>query len=206
MEYGQYGKGREGVHPKDVVLDCGAHFGTFTRYALDKGARLVVAIDINPVALGCMKRTFAKEIASGRVIVFGKGVWNKDDEMDLHQAGETAGSTVVLGGALEGSKVQLTTIDKIFTELRLPRVDFIKMDVEGAEKPAIEGAAEVIGRFKPRMALTTYHKDEDPYTIPLAVRAIDPEYWFRMPRCWVRWYMPESVPIPEVTFFRRELP
>jgi FkbM family methyltransferase len=139
MENGEYGTGTDGVQPNDVVLDCGAHFGAFTRHALDKGAKLVVAIDINPVVLGCMKRTFAKEIAYGRVIVFGKGVWNKEDELPLELPGGTEGSTVVLGGPAAGFKVPLTKIDTLFSDLRLPRVDFIKMDIEGAEQPAIEG-------------------------------------------------------------------
>jgi FkbM family methyltransferase len=207
MENGEYGIGMDDVQPNDVVLDCGAHFGAFTRHALDKGAKLVVAIDINPVVLECMKRTFAKDIADKRVIVFGKGVWNKEDDLPLEIPGGSEGSTVVLGGPTAGLKVPLTKIDTLFSDLRLPRVDFIKMDIEGSERPAIEGAADVIRRFKPRMAITTYHQDEDPFVLPRAVRAIDSEYWVRMPRCWQRSFRPpDAVPIPFVTFFRRVLP
>jgi FkbM family methyltransferase len=204
---GEYGSGDDDVQPNDVVLDCGAHFGAFTRHALDKGAKLVVAIDINPMVLECLKRTFAKEIASGRVIVFGKGVWNKDEELPMRMPAGSEASTVVLGGVSANVTVPLTKIDSMMSELKLPRVDFIKMDVEGAEQPAIEGAAEVIRKFKPRMAIAAYHRDVDPYALPLAVRAIDSDYWLRMPRCFQRsWLPPTSVTIPEVAFFRHGTP
>ena len=38
-------------------------------------------------------------------------------------------------------EVPVTTLDKIVEELRLPRVDFIKMDIEGAEREALRGAS-----------------------------------------------------------------
>jgi hypothetical protein len=61
-------------------------------------------------------------------------------------------------------------------ELHLDRVDFIKMDIEGAERHAIAGARTTIRRFHPCMALCLYHLPDDPLVIPAAVRSIDPNY------------------------------
>jgi UDP-3-O-acyl-N-acetylglucosamine deacetylase len=80
-------------------------------------------------------------------------------------------------------KVPLTTIDKIVAELKLPRVDFIKMDVEGAEVPALHGANDTIQRFKPRMAIATEHKPDDEFTIPFTVRAIRSDYGMQCGPC-----------------------
>jgi hypothetical protein len=57
------------------------------------------------------------------------------------------------------------------------------------------------------MAITVYHRDVDPYALPLTVRAIDSEYWVRMSRCFRRsWLPPTAIPIPEVAFFRHGTP
>jgi len=48
-----YGTGRHAVRPGDIVLDCGAHVGAFTRNALTAGAEFVVAIEISPDNLEC---------------------------------------------------------------------------------------------------------------------------------------------------------
>ena len=79
--------------------------------------------------------------------------------------------------------VPLTTIDKLVAELKLPRVDFIKMDIEGAEVPALAGAHETIARFKPRLAIATEHKPDDEYTIPAAVRKIRADYQMECGPC-----------------------
>lgn len=60
----------------------------------------------------------------------------------------------------------LTTIDRIVDELHLQRVDLIKMDIEGSEKPALQGAARTIRRFNPRLTIATEHNADDYKAIP----------------------------------------
>jgi hypothetical protein len=62
--------------------------------------------------------------------------------------------------------IALTTIDTIVDELGLRRLDLIKMDIEGSEKPAIEGARRTIHRFKPRFTIATEHNKDDYSAIP----------------------------------------
>ncbi|MCZ2157345.1 MAG: FkbM family methyltransferase [Bryobacterales bacterium] len=162
----------DGIHPGDVVLDCGAHVGTFTHFALARGAGKVISIEPSPRNVECLRRNFAAEIAEGRVVVYPKGVWNKDDVMTLEQVDDnSAADTVVMHqpGAHKGVEASLTTIDKLVAELGLERVDFIKMDIEGAEAPALEGAASTLKRWKPRMALAAYHKPDDGAVLPATV-------------------------------------
>jgi hypothetical protein len=80
-------------------------------------------------------------------------------------------------------QVPLTTIDKQVAELGLARVDFIKMDIEGAESNALAGARDTISRFKPRMAITAEHKPGDEIDIPRAVRAIRTDYQMECGPC-----------------------
>jgi len=70
----------------------------------------------------------------------------------------------------------LTTVDKMVEELRLHKVDFIKMDIEGAEQKAINGARSTIAKFRPRMALAIYHIKGDEIEIPNLVSKIVSDY------------------------------
>ena len=179
MEAHIYGAGEHFVRAGDVVLDCGASDGDFSRQALNAGARLVVAIEISPASVECLRRNLAPEIAAGRAVVYPKGVWDKNDTLPLNVDDQNfaANSVVFLApGAHPTLRAQLTTIDQIVNELALSRVDFIKMDIEGAEVNALHGARETLRRFRPRLAIATEHKPDDETAIPNAVRAIQSDY------------------------------
>lgn len=176
-----YGDHVRGVRPGDIVLDCGANIGVFTRSALFRGAKLVVAIEPEPANVESLRRTFAHEITEGRVIVYPKGVWDHVDTLDLTVSGGgtmSGGSVIIAPNEYMTGKVRvpLTTIDLMVAELGLKKVDFIKMDIEGAEKNAIKGGAETIRKFHPRMALSTEHLPDDAVAIPRTVQAIRSDY------------------------------
>ena len=54
----------------------------------------------------------------------------------------------------------------------------IKMDVEGAEKQAIEGAILTIKNYNPKLMISLYHRNEDIFSIPLQIKEINPDYKF----------------------------
>jgi FkbM family methyltransferase len=174
-----YGEGKHFVQQGDVVLDCGANMGVFTRVALDHGARLVIAIEPAPENLEVLKRNFAPEIAAGKVILYPKGVWDKDDVLSMNvDPTNSAADSFVLHPDPEQSKtikLPLTTIDKLVEELKLDQVDFIKMDIEGAEPNALRGGKQTISKWKPRMAISVYHKPGDPVDVPAAIRTSWPD-------------------------------
>lgn len=171
------------VRPGDVVLDCGANIGMFTRKALQRGAKQVIAVEPSPPTLEALRKNLAAEIADGRVVIIPKGVWNKDGEMELsiNPANEGMNSLVIEQAMTTTRKVKvpLTTIDHLMAELNVQRIDFIKMDIEGAEKQALEGGRESIRRFRPRMTVSSEHLPDDFTAIPALVHSIDPRYSMR---------------------------
>lgn len=180
--------GAQGVRGGDVVLDCGANVGVYTRHALDAGARTVVAIEPAPENLECLRRNFADEVNAGRVIICPKGVWDRDEEIQIRTFDkESGGNSVALNfrGSREGPWVPLTTIDKIAAELRLDRVDFIKMDIEGSERRALAGARDTVARFQPRMAISLEHQPDDYEAISAIVAKLWPNLKYECGPC--RW-------------------
>lgn len=150
-----YGESNDGgVHAGDVVIDAGAHAGLFAREALEAGARQVITFEVTPKSNLALRRNLASEIASGRVIVIDKGVWHEEGTLGLQVIENCSICNSVshpwMGSVME---VPLTTIDLVADQLRLARVDFIKLDVENAEANALRGARRTIARFHPRLAV-----------------------------------------------------
>ena len=83
-------------------------------------------------------------------------------------------------------KKNAITIDKFVEENNIEKIDYIKMDVEGAEKNILEGAIKTIRKFKPSLAIAIYHGGklfmEDFYNIPIFIKNVineDYEYYIR---------------------------
>lgn len=174
-----YGSGANGPHAGDIVLDCGANLGVTVRQELAAGAAKVIAIEPGPENLECLRRNFSNEVASGRVVIYPKGVWDKEDVLTFRVDPKNSGAdsfVIRREGAVDVEKVPLTTIDHLMVELNLPRVDYIKMDIEGAETRALQGAHDTLAKYKPRISVASYHSPEDSKAIPEVVRKARPDY------------------------------
>jgi FkbM family methyltransferase len=166
-----------------VVFDCGANVGDFSRLALNNGAAMVIAIEPSPETAVCLRRNLADAIASRRAVIYENGVWSCEAKLFLETANaEIPGAHRLSTGpdtTEQGTWVKLTTIDTIVDELRLDRVDFIKMDVEGAEQNALLGGARSIARHQPKLAVATEHTDDrvaNSRAVLEIVKKIDPAY------------------------------
>lgn len=166
------------VAPGSVVLDCGANVGVYTRQALSQGAKIVIAIEPVPENIECLRRNLTAGIAAGRVIVYPKGVWDRETELPIHRnARNSAADSFVFGTASgQPARLPVTTIDRIVAELKLPRVDSIKMNIEGAELKALHGARQTLAAFRPALAIAVDHHPEDPKEVTLLVRRAWPGY------------------------------
>jgi FkbM family methyltransferase len=175
-----YGEGALGIRRGDVVLDCGAHVGVYTRKALAAGAALVVAIEPAPANIECLRRNLDSEIKAGRVIVCPKGVWDSEDVLPLYEdpVNSAADSFVIRGSESQAAhRIALTTIDNLVElELKLKRVDVVKLDIKGATERALNGAKKTLQRDRPRLAISTEESADDPDRLRRVVLSIDPGY------------------------------
>jgi FkbM family methyltransferase len=135
----------------EVALDCGAEAGEFAIYAakaVGPSGRVVI-FEPDPLSVEIIKKNIALNGLSN-VTLINKGVWNSDAALLYDD------KTKML--AENGSvKVSVVSIDNEMRRLGIEKVDFIKMDVEGAEVEAIKGSAGMIKKCRPDLAIASYH-------------------------------------------------
>jgi FkbM family methyltransferase len=163
-----------------VILDCGANVGFFTRFALRAGSRQVFAFEPSPGNVACLRRNLEKEIDAGEVVIIPKGVWDQETTLAFRTENKNnPGAHCVTEDGTGDLNVPVTSIDKACSKLGLSRVDYIKLDVEGAEVRAITGAERVIREYRPWLCVATEHTDDlfaNSVDVIKAVRRIEPRY------------------------------
>jgi hypothetical protein len=109
-------------------------------------------------------------------------LWSAETELVFAEKPKERGaSSFVIGTGSKEIKVPVTSLDSHFknkAENELPT--FIKLDIEGAEKEALLGSAEIIKRRKPKLAICAYHKPEDIYELPRTILALRGDYRFAL--------------------------
>ncbi|HEY3441779.1 MAG TPA: FkbM family methyltransferase [Paludibaculum sp.] len=175
------------VQPGDVVVDVGAHIGTFGDDALRRGAAKVIMVEPDPVNVECLRRNFAEEIASGKVVVVPEGAWSKRDRLRLSVGVSNSGTgSFVFKNGQEFAEIAVRPLDEVLGSLGIERVNFIKMDIEGAEREALRGAAGTLARWQPRLMLDMYHLPDDDIVLPQVIAKSNPAYRSFCAVCTVR--------------------
>jgi FkbM family methyltransferase len=184
-----YGVGSQSVKAGDVVLDGGANIGIFCRVAFRLGAAQVIAIEPSPENLKCIRRNCADELAKNKLIIVPAGLWQKETTLwfAVNPVHEEAGKLIdtpadlPLGHTL--IEVPVVNVDALKKRLAVNRIDFIKLDIEGAEREALAGAVETLRSDKPRMAICMYHLDDDIDVLPALVTKANPTYKIETGMC-----------------------
>jgi FkbM family methyltransferase len=170
--------GRRSVQPGDVVIDVGAHIGAFARDALRRGAARVVLVEPDPLNQECLRRNFSRELAAGTAVLIPKGAWSVPRRLRFERglSNSGTGSFVLHDPAATHLDLEVDRLDTLLVEAGITRVDFIKFDIEGAEREALRGAAGTLRRDAPRILLDAYHLPDDPAVFRSVIAAANPAY------------------------------
>jgi len=164
------------VEPKsgDIILDIGACFGDtafwFRKYVGDEGK--IYAFEPVNYNLDILKENIEKNKITN---IIPQKLALDDTEGEFQIVG--AGGVAKLS-SYGSEKVKVTTIDKFVEDQKIDRVNFIKMDIEGAELSALKGGKNTIKKFKPKLAICVYHKGDDLITIPNYIKSVNKDYKF----------------------------
>lgn len=151
------------INEGDVVLDIGANIGMFSALALRRGAKLVYAFEPIPHVIEYLKKTKEYNDKDDKLKIIPHVVADKNTEICMTIDEDNIGGSSFVRDIQKGKKIRVKaiTLDSFVEENKLSKVDFIKADIEGAERYMIAGAKKVLKEFKPKLAICTYHLPDD---------------------------------------------
>jgi len=138
------------IRPSDIVFDVGANFGMYSALALRKlgGEGKLFAFEPNPRMQRLLERNAVSSV-QGQVERLELGLSNQEGEAQFVVAEDSAYSSLADTGRLgvsETIRVSITTLDAFVRARSLPRVDVMKIDVEGFEFEVLNGGRTLLER------------------------------------------------------------
>lgn len=180
IEYieGPYSFGGVTVEENDIVFDIGANYGLFSAIAasIAKSGK-VYAFEPVKKTQEILKRT--ADLYDNIVIEpyavsdnCGKTMIN----ISTYTSNPGAASIMSVNCDSKTEEVETITLDHFIKQNQVSRIDFIKADIEGAERLLLAGAKEVLQKFAPKLAICTYHYPEDPALLEFMIKQANPGY------------------------------
>ncbi len=155
---GQF-EARHRVSVGEVVIDAGAFQGVLTNvFALQTGSTgRVLAFEPDSINREYTLRNLQLNGGPTHVEVIPRGLWDCETEIEFCERGALGSSAFWDGPGGRNVSILTTTLDQAVSDKGLRRVDFVKMNIEGAEIKALQGGTETIRRFRPHFAISSDH-------------------------------------------------
>jgi FkbM family methyltransferase len=126
------------INEGDIVVDLGGNIGVFNRWAYSQGASRVISFEPD--------RRYFKLLslnADPRSILFNAAISDTIGEFILHESPHLGGSSLIeFSDALEKYPVRTYTLNYLFETGLVDKIDFLKVDIEGAEQHAMMGISD----------------------------------------------------------------
>ena len=157
----------------DILIDGGA-FDCSSSSKFKKYGCEVFAFELDEANFQVAKNRAERE---GFVVEnFGLGEHSKQIE---YMSAKMGSSVVQSDSKIPNKRIgHVISIDEYVESKNLPRIDFVKLDIEGSELDTLKGGAISIAKWKPRLAISAYHKTEDLWTLAKFLKSIRPDYEF----------------------------
>lgn len=164
----------------EIIVDMGAYDGdTIQEFTDYTNGRYKHIYALEPDEKNFKKLT-KNTAGMDNITLFNMGAWNKKDTLIF---AKKAGRNSKLSA--EGTPVRVTDIDSLIHD----KITLLKMDIEGAELKAIEGCKSIITKYKPKLYICAYHRNEDMFALPLKIMEYNENYkiYFRHSRYIPAW-------------------
>ncbi len=163
----------------DFVIDAGANIGIFSLFAssvIGKEGQIFSFEPVKKTRDSCIKNLEINNIKNCKVISYALGNTNKKVDIFFNNDILSSSSVFKKDYLKKKEKVIQIKLDDFVKENDIKRIDFIKIDIKGAERCLLRGGRETIKRFKPKIAVCIYHFESDRRVIEKLLKETVPEY------------------------------
>ena len=165
------------VNKGDVVFDAGSNVGLFTAFAIKKSVKEIHAFEpVNSTYNELLKTAELNDNADTKLYINKLGLSNKNEQIKIGYAVNPAANSILLNANHGFEMIDCVTLDDYVRTNNIQKVDFIKADIEGAERLMLEGARETMRKFKPKLAICTYHFPDDKDVLTEIIIKANPDY------------------------------
>lgn len=159
----------------DIVIDAGASIGEFAALAGIKGCSCYAFEPIPSILEDYLSKT-AEWNPHIEICEYALSDQRGDVLFDVMPTYLGSSSFVSKHDTDQKIKVETIDLDTFAEEKKLPTIDFIKADIEGAERYMLMGAKRVLKEFAPRLSICTYHYPDDPVVLRKLILEANPDY------------------------------
>lgn len=157
----------------EVFVDCGCYdFESSEKLMKLCDVKKIYAFEPDERNLEKVKSNIERLQCGDKVEVFHCGLWDQPASLYFNASGDMMSK--IRCDVQEGTKIEVVSLDSVIQE----KVTFIKMDIEGSEIKALQGSRNLIQTYRPKLAISIYHKWEDLVDIPTYIHELVPEYKF----------------------------
>jgi FkbM family methyltransferase len=126
----------------EYIIDAGAHVGGFALWAAAQSECHIVALEPNPATRALLEINVRKQNLDGRIEVRPWALAGRRERRGLRPAADSAATALVDMPASGDVEVEALTLSDLIEATGFPRIDVLKMDIEGAEHEVFAGADE----------------------------------------------------------------
>lgn len=148
------------VKANDVILDAGANCGHLTLFFSKSVGKEGMVYAFEPDKFNIERieqnRQLNNDVADN-IKIEELLLWNENKLVDFYEAGTVGSSAVWIPNNDKCVKKEAIRIDDWVVKNNIKKLDFIKMDIEGAEIEALDGCIQTIKNLNPNFAIASYH-------------------------------------------------
>ena len=168
------------IKKDDFVIDAGGCWADtaliFSSTVGEKGK--IFSFEFFEDNLNIFKKniSYNKELAT-RIILTEQPLYDKSNKT-LYLNHACADITTLTEKENKEQQYITISIDDFIKDKKIKKLDFIKMDVEGSELKVLQGAKNSLIKYKPKLAIASYHRYDDYYKIPKFLNELGIGYKF----------------------------